>query len=72
MKSSLIMALATAIGILGAGPIKYAANSDALKSREFVITRTENLIVIDGDLDDKGWENASTTDYFLEFQPRDM
>ena len=71
MKSSLIMALATAIGILGAGPIKYEANSDELKSREFVITRTENLIVIDGDLDDKGWENASTTDYFLEFQPRD-
>ena len=29
MKSSLIMVLATAIGILGAGPIKYEANSDA-------------------------------------------
>ena len=71
MKSSLIMVVATAIGILGAGPIKYEANSDALKSREFVITRTENSIVIDGDIDDKGWENAATTDHFLEFQPRD-
>ena len=65
------MVLATSIGILGAGPLKSAANSDALKSREFVITRTENSIVIDGDLDDKGWENASTTNNFLEFQPGD-
>lgn len=71
MQYSLIMVVATTIGILGAGPIKYEANSDALKSREFVITRTENSIVIDGDIDDRGWENATTTDHFLEFQPGD-
>ena len=71
MQYSLIMVVATTIGILGAGPIKYVANSDTLKSREFVITRTENMIVIDGYIDDRGWENATTTDHFLEFQPGD-
>jgi hypothetical protein len=29
------------------------------------------MIVIDGYIDDRGWENATTTDHFLEFQPGD-
>ncbi|MBC8346206.1 MAG: carbohydrate binding family 9 domain-containing protein [Candidatus Marinimicrobia bacterium] len=59
------------IGILGAGAPKSSVKSDDLKNRVFEITQTSSSILIDGDFDDPGWENAAGTNYFLEIQPGD-
>lgn len=57
------------IGILGAGAPKV--NSDDLKARELFITKVDQPIVIDGELNDAAWASAAATDHFLEIQPGD-
>ncbi|MBT4064563.1 MAG: carbohydrate binding family 9 domain-containing protein [Candidatus Marinimicrobia bacterium] len=71
MKFKRIMPILFGIGILGAGAPKSSVKSEDLQSRIFEITRTSDLIEIDGDFDDKGWQKATTTNNFLEFQPGD-
>ena len=71
MKFKRIMPVLFGIGILGAGAPKSSVKSEDLQSRIFEITRTSDLIEIDGDFDDKGWQKATTTNNFLEFQPGD-
>ncbi|MCS5621799.1 MAG: carbohydrate binding family 9 domain-containing protein, partial [Nitrospinaceae bacterium] len=42
-----------------------------LKNRIFEITRATGSIIVDADLDDVGWVDAASTDFFLEIQPGD-
>jgi len=65
------MAVFTAIGILGAGPVKLAVKSEALKARLFNISRASSIINIDGILDESAWSRAASTENFLEIQPGD-
>ena len=71
MKFIRIMAVFTAIGILGAGPVKHAVESEALKARVFNISRASSIISINGIFDESAWSTAASTDNFLEFQPGD-
>ena len=71
MKFIRIMAVFTAIGILGAGPVKHAVESEALKARVFNISRASSIISINGIFDEPAWSTAASTDNFLEFQPGD-
>lgn len=69
MKFIRIMAVFTAIGILGAGPVKLAVESEALKARLFNISRASSIISIDGILDESAWSRAASAENFLEIQP---
>ena len=69
MKFIRIMAVFTAIGILGAGPVKHAVKSEALKARVFNVSRASSIISIDGIFNESAWSTAASTDNFLEFQP---
>jgi hypothetical protein len=71
MKFIRIMAVITAIGILGAGPVKHAVESKVLKARVFNISRASSIISIDGIFDESAWSRAASTENFLEIQPGD-
>ncbi len=71
MQFNRIMPVLFGIGILGAGAPKSAVKSDQLRDRVFTITQTSSPIDIDGNFDDAGWQNAASTNNFLEFQPGD-
>ena len=63
------VSLTLSLSFLVAGPKSYDVVSDDLKNRIFEITRTTGSIIVDADLDDVGWADAASTDFFLEIQP---
>ena len=65
------VSLTLSLSFLVAGPKSYDVVSDDLKNRIFEITRATGSIIVDADLDDVGWADAASTDFFLEIQPGD-
>ena len=63
------VSLTLSLSFLVAGPKSYDVVSDDLKNRIFEITRATGSIIVDADLDDVGWADAASTDFFLEIQP---
>ena len=63
------VSLTLSLSFLVAGPKSYDVVSDDLKNRIFEITQTTGSIIVDADLDDVGWADAASTDFFLEIQP---
>ncbi len=65
------VSLTLSLSFLVAGPKSYDVVSDDLKNRIFEITRATGSIIVDADLNDVGWADAASTDFFLEIQPGD-
>ena len=63
------VSLTLSLSFLVAGPKSYDVVSDDLKNRIFEITWATGSIIVDADLDDVGWADAASTDFFLEIQP---
>ena len=63
------VSLTLSLSFLVAGPKSYDVVSVDLKNRIFEITRATGSIIVDADLDDVGWADAASTDFFLEIQP---
>ncbi len=60
------VSLTLSLSFLVAGPKSYDVVSDDLKNRIFEITRATGSIIVDADLDDVGWADAASTDFFLD------